>query len=89
VFNPKRFIDSNNCFNKTGFPAFIPFSSGTRMCIGDKFAMNVLFLSLTNLLQATDGYKILLADKQNADFEQKNYGFFTEPKNYEILINKE
>jgi cytochrome P450 len=86
VFNPKRFIDSNNNFNKSKLSAFIPFSTGKRMCLGDKFAINILFLILVSLLQATNGYDILLSDKLNTDLEPKPFGFFLEPKPYKIII---
>jgi cytochrome P450 len=89
VFNPKRFMDSGNCFNNTKNSAFIPFSTGKRMCIGDKFAKNSLFLILTNILQATNGYQFILADNQYDILEPKKFGFFYEPKSYKILIRKE
>jgi cytochrome P450 family 2 subfamily J len=89
VFNPNRFLDSNSNFNKSKLSAFLPFSTGKRMCIGDKFAMNTLFLTLVSFLQATNGYEILLYDKLNTDLEPKNMGFFLEPKTYKIILNKQ
>jgi hypothetical protein len=47
--------------------------TGKRMCIGDKFAMNVLFLILTRLLQATNGLKLILNGVKDLDLEPRNF----------------
>jgi cytochrome P450 len=91
VFNPKRFLDSNLRLDitKTNITAFIPFSTGKRMCIGDKFALNLLFLVLTRLLQATNGYHFRLSKKFNNDLEPKTFEFFAEPKTYSVYLCKD
>uniref|UniRef100_A0ACB8FBY7 Uncharacterized protein n=1 Tax=Sphaerodactylus townsendi TaxID=933632 RepID=A0ACB8FBY7_9SAUR len=49
-FNPSHFLDKEGNF--TCPEAFIPFSIGHRMCLGDHLARTELFLFFSNLLQA-------------------------------------
>jgi len=49
-FNPNRFIaNANNDFQKP--EKFMPYSAGTRMCIGKNLSQWQLFLMLTTVLQ--------------------------------------
>lgn len=49
TFNPENFIDDQGQFRKRG--AFLPFSAGKRVCVGESLARMQLFLFFTALLQ--------------------------------------
>ncbi|XP_054459077.1 cytochrome P450 2J2-like [Anoplopoma fimbria] len=49
IFNPEHFLDSEGQFRRR--EAFLPFSAGKRVCLGEHLAKMELFLLFTSLLQ--------------------------------------
>uniref|UniRef100_A0A452GTP3 Cytochrome P450 family 2 subfamily R member 1 n=1 Tax=Gopherus agassizii TaxID=38772 RepID=A0A452GTP3_9SAUR len=49
-FNPNHFLDQDGNFVKK--EAFLPFSAGHRVCLGEQLARTELFIFFTNLLRA-------------------------------------
>uniref|UniRef100_A0A8C6HIE5 Cytochrome P450 n=1 Tax=Mus spicilegus TaxID=10103 RepID=A0A8C6HIE5_MUSSI len=79
-FNPEHFLDANGAL-KTN-EAFMPFSTGKRICLGEGIARNELFLFFTTILQ-----NFSLASPvapENIDLIPNNSGATKTPPQYQI-----
>ncbi len=71
-FRPERFLE-NGKYLALRPTAFIPFGTGRRKCLGEKLAINDLFLVLVRFLQSTNEYEIALeGGPGSADLEPVN-----------------
>uniref|UniRef100_UPI0037E94DF1 cytochrome P450 2J4-like n=1 Tax=Semicossyphus pulcher TaxID=241346 RepID=UPI0037E94DF1 len=82
-FNPQHFLDQDGQFRKR--EAFLPFSAGKRVCIGEQLARMELFLFFTSLLQrfslsACDGEQPSLEFKLGATRCPKPYRLCAVPR---------
>ena len=87
-FIPDRFLDSDGKYLSTRHKAFIPFGVGRRVCLGEKLAINDLFLVLVRFLQKTSNYEIVLHCDPNQDMTlpDPNNAFEYHPKYFEISL---
>ncbi|XP_067316886.1 cytochrome P450 2G1-like [Anolis sagrei] len=80
AFNPENFLDENGCFKKND--AFVPFSSGKRICLGESMARMQLFLFFTTILQSFQLKP--LVPPEDLDPTPLETGFISVPPIYQL-----
>uniref|UniRef100_A0A8C4RCP1 Uncharacterized protein n=1 Tax=Erpetoichthys calabaricus TaxID=27687 RepID=A0A8C4RCP1_ERPCA len=80
-FNPGHFLDENGCFKMNS--AFMPFSTGKRICAGEGLAKMELFLFFTTLLQNFSFRST--EDPANISLLPDSKSFFKRPLPYTFL----
>nr|AUD09142.1 cytochrome P450 family 2 subfamily B [Neotoma stephensi] len=82
AFNPDHFLDANGALKKS--EAFMPFSLGKRICLGEGIARSELFLFFTTILQ-NFSVSSPVAPK-DIDLSPKESGFGKVPQTYQICF---
>ncbi|EMP25283.1 Cytochrome P450 2G1 [Chelonia mydas] len=81
-FNPGNFLEETGRFRKND--AFVPFSSGKRICLGEALARMELFLFFTTILQSFT-LKPLVAP-EDIDTKPLESGFAKIPPFYQLCV---
>nr|AUD09101.1 cytochrome P450 family 2 subfamily B [Neotoma albigula] len=82
TFNPDHFLDAKGALKKS--EAFMPFSIGKRICLGEGIARNELFLFFTTILQ-NFSLSSPVAPK-DIELSPKGSGFGKVPPTYQICF---
>ncbi|XP_030074133.1 cytochrome P450 2C19-like [Microcaecilia unicolor] len=81
-FDPNHFLDANGCFKRND--AFMPFSAGRRICIGEGLARMEIFLFITTILQNFDLKSVV--DLKEIDLNPEMSGITRVPRRYSLRL---
>lgn len=82
-FRPERFLDESGTLNLSK-DISLPFGAGKRLCAGETFARNMLFLCATAILQA---FTVRTVDgAKPVDFSENMTGLVITPKDHWIEL---
>ncbi|XP_034485747.1 probable cytochrome P450 304a1 [Drosophila innubila] len=84
-FRPERFLDENGKFCLKS-DVSLPFGAGKRLCAGETFARNMLFLMTTAMLQSFD-YTLAPGDSL-PDLSKNNNGLIISPPDFWVQIKE-
>ena len=80
-FRPERWIGSDGKFQKN--EAFIGFSMGPRVCLGESLAKSELFLFLASILQR---FNFRMVDPNNPPSLEGKQGITFSPRKFDVII---
>lgn len=88
LFKPERFLDQQGHFTtRTGVKSpYRPFSTGKRMCVGEKVAKANLFLILSHFIQRTKHFVWTLADKDVSLQPEVKRAPFISPASFDVIL---
>ncbi|XP_060703981.1 cytochrome P450 2D14-like isoform X2 [Hemiscyllium ocellatum] len=81
-FNPGHFLNSAGGFVKP--EAFIPFSAGRRVCLGEQLAKTELFLFFTSMLQQFTFH--LPENEPRPNYTESKFGITLSPRPYRLCV---
>ncbi|XP_044586495.1 cytochrome P450 306a1 isoform X2 [Cotesia glomerata] len=79
-FIPERFISPDGSLSKP--PAFIPFQTGKRMCVGDELARMVMFIFVGKIVRE---FKISISNNETVDLDG-HCGITLVPKEHKLIF---
>jgi cytochrome P450 len=82
-FSPDRFLDNNGKLNLKN-DVSLPFGAGKRVCVGENFARNTLFLVYTTILQ---NFNIRTPDGSVPDMSKRISGLITGPEDFWLKLD--
>jgi cytochrome P450 len=82
-FRPERFLSEDGSFKR--HEAFVPFSTGKRVCLGETLARDELFLFFTSLFQAFSVKPETTAEELSIE---PHVGGVLSPKNHKLILTE-
>lgn len=80
-FNPNRFLTAEGQVKKCN--AWIPFSAGKRVCVGESLARMELFLFFTAMMMK---FRVSFPEEEKIEKLERVLGFLNHPKNYNVKL---
>jgi len=86
-FNPDRFLDDQGKYGTIKPAAFIPFSTGRRVCPGEPMAITDLFLCLVRFIQLTNDYELKLVNEDTVTLDPEPSVLLAQtPMSFKIVL---